>query len=335
MNDELLTRYLTGEANADEIQQVDQWLKNNGDSDNYNEGCTIIDAVEKLTPATQTKEEAWSDLLGKIDLGKEAEDYIELPFDRAENRKTSSFLRIAAIFIALLGISAVIYYLAGNNGKQLEWISANTTADKTELTLPDGSTVDLNENTKFDYPKAFAMTERRVSLNGEAYFNITRDEQKPFIITAGDAEIRVLGTTFTVSTRNGKVTVVVESGKVSLSKAGDEIAANILLPGDKGCFDPAKGTVIVSKNNDPNFLAWKTGILVFEETSLVDVISVLSQLYDKKIVMGNDNISSCKLTATYEHLTCEEIIEIMSLTMGLDVTRKGNDIILKGEGCTQ
>ena len=186
--------------------------------------------------------------------------------------------RIAAavLFAALLLVSGYeVFYKSTGSYAMLEITSTGKVLKP--FTLPDGTVVSLNSNTSLKYPKTFAGKIREVSIEGEAFFEVKPDKSKPFIIHAGKAQIKVLGTSFNVCAYPDKkmVEVIVETGKVQvLNKTPEPVSANelILVRGDKGTLVYSSNSLQKTTNQNPNFLAWKTRFLTFKAASLGEVV---------------------------------------------------------------
>jgi ferric-dicitrate binding protein FerR (iron transport regulator) len=236
----------------------------------------------------------------------------------------STFIRIAAVALVLLSLGSVAVYL-NRTGVLSKKIIVTTGNDQQNLkvSLPDGSNIYLNRNTKLSYRSNFGNPERNVSLDGEAFFEITGDPRKPFTIDAGKARIEVLGTSFNVITNNddSAVEVFVATGKVMLTNNSG--AQNMVV-------DPGYIGIISSKqserkiNKDPNYLSWNTGKLAYDGQKLENVFSDLKKIYGIDIIPSDPEILNNTLTATYENEPHEKIMRLICSTFNLDYTKDGN-----------
>ena len=236
-----------------------------------------------------------------------------------------NFLKIAAsiLVMALLGITSL--YL-GNQGYFSREITVKT-GDARSLSpvrLPDGSIISLNRNTVLSYRSHFGKSRRNVRLNGEAFFEISHDASRPFIIDAGKADIRVVGTSFNVITSNKRedVEVFVETGKVLLSdKAGSSTLE--LEPGFIGTMSNRGSEKSVNKN--PNYMSWNTGRLVYKGEKLNTVFNDLRKIYGSDIVTDDPAILENPWTTTIDVSQPEDIIILLVCnTFNLGYTKDGN-----------
>ncbi|TAL59879.1 MAG: FecR family protein, partial [Bacteroidetes bacterium] len=202
----------------------------------------------------------------------------------------STFMRVAAVAFIVLGLGSTALYL-NNTGAFSRKITLATGNDQKNLlaSLPDGSKIFLNRNTELSYRANFGKHGRNVSLTGEAFFEISPDASKPFIIEAGKASIKVVGTSFNVITKNSEcaVEVFVKTGKVILSDNSGSLSME-LDPGFVGTMDSKiSGKAL---NRDPNYLSWNTGLLVYNGQKLDVVFKDLKRVYNMDIIADDPNI---------------------------------------------
>jgi len=240
----------------------------------------------------------------------------------------------AAVLIAALllvsGYEVITNYEASS--KLLEISSARQVLNK--FILPDGTLVSLNSDTKIIYPRKFGRKNREVDIIGEAFFEVKPNKNQPFIIHAGKAQIKVVGTSFNVSAYPGKklVEVIVETGKVQvMSKMADSIKSEtlILTSGDKGTLAYSGNTLNKTTNNDPNFIAWKTHNLSFKATSLKEVIENLQNVYKVTIRLDDPRLNGLLLTAQFNNYSLDFILKVIETTFKIEVKEVDGQYILK------
>jgi ferric-dicitrate binding protein FerR (iron transport regulator) len=196
-----------------------------------------------------------------------------------------------------------------------------------EVLLSDGSTVFLNRNSSLTYPKNFRSGTRKVSLKGEAFFDIARDEEHPFIIDAGKAKIRVLGTSFNVITDNAEneVEVYVASGKVMVTSV-DGSGSLTLEPEYVGKVSGSNAKQ--ERNSNVNYLAWHTGMLSYDGERLGVVFKDLKRAYNIEIKVADPEINDFRLTSPFEQQPQDTIVKLICTTFNLRSVREGNTYIL-------
>jgi ferric-dicitrate binding protein FerR (iron transport regulator) len=251
----------------------------------------------------------------------------DVPTLISKKRNLFLFARIAALFVIVAGLTWGAFYFIGGNGPEMILASTGVFEKNVEVNLPDGSKVILNHNTRLRYPASFENGARKVELSGEAFFDIIRDQSSPFIIDAGKASIRVLGTSFNVNTSNRQeeVEVYVKSGTVMFATT-DGSDSLLLEAGFMGrtTHEGAEKLPISNKN----YLAWNTRVLIYEGTRLESVFNDLYSMYGIEISVKDSTIFDETITTVFEDLTEEELIKIISTSFGLTWTREDRVYVL-------
>jgi transmembrane sensor len=198
--------------------------------------------------------------------------------------------------------------------------------------------ITLNSGSKLNYPEKFKGSKREVSLEGEAYFDVTPDKEKPFIIHSGDANIRVLGTSFNVNAYENKdeVEVFVKEGRVLLygyDKSSGDTNSVVLAAGEKGFFNKLTSKVRKIQDESLNELFWKTKTLIFSKTELSMVVETLQKFYGVNIVLSNKELLDCRLSATFVNQPIDNIVDIIAKSFNLTITKNGTTYNLDGKGC--
>jgi transmembrane sensor len=241
--------------------------------------------------------------------------------------------RIAAVLVVGLMLTFAWIYVSHMAG--MEKVIADQ--HPVEVILEDGTEVTVNRHSKLMYRRKFNQTERKVTLSGEAWFHVSRDTTKPFIIDAGVALVEVLGTSFNVNAykRNPSVEITVESGLVALSAKKDPGDMIVIHPGSGGTYRKSQRELKLIPSPDPNTIFWKTRELIFEGSTLKEVTELLNRIYDVNIVIMNQELASCLITVTFRDQTIDAILNVLEITLDLQVTRMGDEIRLDGEGCVE
>lgn len=324
----LLAKYLNGECNQDESEQIESWIAES--ENNRKEFDSLRNMMAKTDLALKRNKfssfEAWPRVMNKA-LKKE-----EKP---KRNYRFSDLYKYAAILVVafLLGSAALYFGLKAMQADPIEIASGSTVM--TGLVLPDGTQVALNSNSILTYPDEFEGAVREVTISGEAFFDVTPNPGKPFIIHAGEAVVKVVGTSFNVNAYPGnpKVEVIVASGKVEVSQDQSAPSATqekvLLTPGEKGILTSGKKNRIVKQDNsDRNYLAWKTQSLEFNETPLHEVVDKLQQVYGVEILIQDEELNELVLTARFDQKPVEFILNVIRLTFNLQLTNENNQFIL-------
>lgn len=204
-----------------------------------------------------------------------------------------------------------------------------------ELELSDGTTVHLNSGSTLKYPVQFiASANRQVFLEGEAFFDVTKDKKHPFVVNADNLNIRVLGTHFNVSSYpEDKFTdVVLVEGSVGLYTENEKFDARkntILKPGFKGSFNKKDNRINTESVNTNSYTSWMQGQLVFKNMAFKDIEKKLERHYNVSIVNQNKKLANEKFYGTFEEEPIEKILSYFNDIQGFNYTIKNNEVLIK------
>lgn len=331
---DILGKYLNNEASANEQEAVETWV-NQSDANREDlektgqmlEHARLVYKQKYFNP-----EKGWQKVAGKA---LTDEPKIS-PHKFIRKEAMAKFYKYAAVVLIALLLGATGYYIGFRNPVHEIYSEVISPQNQVinEYILPDGSVVTLNSNSKIEFPKRFTGNIREVTLTGEAYFDVTPNPEKPFVINAGSARVEVLGTSFNVSVypENEKVEVIVESGKVQVSRKKErtpEKSDKVLLnPGEKGTFIQKENKLEKSLNTDRNYLAWKTHNLVFQETPLKEVVEYLKKVYHIDIQLENKQLNELVLTAEFNKKPVDFILNVVQITFDLNLKTENGKYIL-------
>ncbi len=332
MSDDVLVKYLLGEATAAEQDDVQDWINADAANGKYFDQFKIIwDQSKKLeAQSTISTEDAWGrfqERIGKEERGAaESGRGQEQPAGRRVPLYGLSWMKAAAVLVMLVGGGWLIYTFTGGAGSGQMLAQ---TFDKVQVyTLPDGSVVTLNKHSELSYPAHFDGNTRSVALKGEAFFNITPDKSKPFIIDAGNSSVTVVGTSFNVKTRPNFTEVIVETGIVKVDRKRQSVR---LLPGHKATVTNDIDTPITETVTDELYNYYRTNEFVCNAVPLYKVVATLNEAYNTHIVIEGNRLKTLPLSTTFRMDSLDRILDIIGETFkaNLVVEKQGGEVILK------
>ena len=198
-----------------------------------------------------------------------------------------------------------------------------------KLTLADGTQVWLNANSRFTYPTSFTGKERKVSLQGEAYFKVAHDAQHPFIVKAGDMQTRVLGTEFNVDASDAShphVTLV--EGSVSVSSVSHHMN-KVIVPGEDAALN-VQGEIKVSHVDTNDVACWRDGIELFDDVSLRDILVQMGSWYNVSVVCHDDAVLNTHLRYMYDRKQgLEEAVKMLNQISNNKIKLHNNTILVE------
>ena len=255
-------------------------------------------------------------------------------------RKLSAILtKIAAfLFIPLLAYTAWVHFdkdRMESEYAQLSEIRSNQNISvfapigtRTVVDLPDGSKAWLNAGSTLTYPALFSSHERRVHLEGEAFFKVQKSKD-PFIVQNFGPEVKVYGTEFNVNSYSNEefVTIALLEGSVSLKIDGEE---QFLTPGQVSYFNKEKQSVAIRNEDINRFICWREGKYIFRNTPLSSILRMLQRQYNVEVDLTQPELGNYRYNATFQNENLEQILDLLELSAPVNYYYRKGD--LKSDG---
>lgn len=315
--DELISRFLSGEASPEEAMMLEDWkLEAPENLAHYEQSEKTITLLgHGAAPAEIDTAKAWQKVKPLLDREKVKPLYPK-----------NTFTRIAAALIILLGIGAGLVLLFNTDPKGVSYM-----ADKQakEIQLPDGSEATVFAHSSLTADNGFGKTNRLMHLNGNASFSVVHDEAMPFVIDAGNVFIKDIGTRFTVrsSLDTDTVYVHVDEGIVLLF---DSLGSALEIKAtEHALYIRSKKQIVKNETT----VALPNTQLSFSNKPLGDVIATLNATYNTAIILQNASLKNCTITTRFEHEDLDTIISIITETLGLSYEKTATGYIIKGNTC--
>ena len=306
MEKELLHRFFDGRASVEEEKQVLDWI----DRDPANRRELL--AERRL----------FDSMLMLADPGRTTRKpkVLTLP------RWTREVLKYAAVILVIAGAGGI--YVSRMYDKFL--LTGNTitvpAGQHIDVQLPDGTKVWLNASSRLTYPETFDRRERRVTLEGEAYFEVAKNKDKRFIVCCNDLEIEALGTTFDVKGYGDdlSVTTLLAEGSVRVSNKAN---TTLLKPGEKVEYHKNKQTFTKSPISDLREIDfWRNNMLIFNSSSLAEIATTLERMYGVKVVFDSEKLKNVLFSGTIRNSSLHNVFYIISLTYPLTYKLEGDTV---------
>lgn len=324
MTKDLIIKYLNNQCSEKELQEVVQWIKINSDDqdekdrvfglwENYKEDDNVAD------------DEKFSAMFDRIQQKIESRSGKTVRLQPSSWSVLASWLTRAAA-ILLVPVLAFLMYTLSERQSDLETLA--TLADdylevfapigsRTVVQLPDGSEVHLNYGSKLKYPSVFHGETREVELEGEGYFDVAQDPDRPFVVHAGNLNIKAVGTEFNVLAYPGDAaiaTTLVE-GKVLLEKQLPSYKTESLgamQPNQHVVYNSKTGDITSSMGRVDKYVAWTEGKMIFEDTPIEQVAQKLSRMFNVDIEV-DENIRDYYYTVTFVDEPLYQILDLMTI----------------------
>lgn len=332
--DELIGKYLAGEASREEMEVVDGWRGENESNQQYfSQFQTIFARAATVRQNLQFDQDAaWNKVRARLKQthGKVVNLQPEPP---AVGSAWGILWKVAASILLV----AVVGFFAYQNLQSPDdaAVPLQMTAEKKIVTdtLPDGSEVVLNKKTQLTYAYNSRKKQHHVKLKGEAYFSMAHEAEKNFVVDVGGVFIRDIGTSFNVKAypNSNTIEVVVEEGEVIFYTETD--SGLTLKANGKGIYDKVTKKFSVDQP-EANVTAYKTRYFVFSGTTLAEVARQLNAVYDRKVIVS-EAIQGCQLTVDFDNDSLENIVDVISQTLQLKIHDTAQGILLEGTTCGQ
>jgi ferric-dicitrate binding protein FerR (iron transport regulator) len=333
----LVTRYLSRETSIDETEHLNLLLKQKrystlfnainekwakaGNRESYSEynterGLNLLTAkIRKYNTSFQWKKEVKQKYL-----------FYSQPV----------YLRIAASFVALIILTASIFFISGilkQRSDSIAWNEKRTVmGEKIIVTLLDGTRITLNADSKLKYPVRFGEESREVYLDGEAYFEVTHDAHKSFVVHTGHVSTIDLGTKFNVKAFPNEENIIVslEEGKVEVSTNESSVKKEnaVLVPTQQLIYDKEKEASRIDTFDFQKVIGWKDNILIFDDQPLSDVLISLERYFGVKFEVVNQSLARRPIKANFRNESFWTVVKVIEKATGLTYTtiRENNEL---------
>lgn len=316
---ELLNKYLQEKATDEEATRIEAWVL---DSDENRKEARQIAKLFFATRAFDRMEQRKaSSVYPKI------EQRINKDVLRVKNSKWGNlvWLSIAASLVGAVALSGVFHYATPRKFFKISDILVQTNPGvRTQVTLPDGTVVELNSGSRLSYSSDFNTTERNVSLNGEALFRVKHGLKIPFIVNSENkrSSIKVCGTTFNVQsfTKDNEFSTTLVEGDVAvmLRKNNGDVIHQNLSSGDKLAFYYLSDSLSIKKADIVTETAWTLGKLMFKRERMFNVLKRLAYHYNVEFDIADQSIYQYRFTGTFENKQLPQILEYLKISSQID-----------------
>jgi transmembrane sensor len=243
------------------------------------------------------------------------------------------YIKRIAVAAALLGILVTAGWLWFPKSRQqeVEWVETyNPKGARSSIVLPDGSKVWLAADSRLKYPRVFAAGRRDLYLEGEAFFEVTRNPQKPFIIKLKEGAVRVLGTSFDIKAykTHHEIITSVATGKVAFIPAHNTSDTFFLTPNQKSVYNSSTRKTTVLETDALADKAWIDGVLLFDALTLEEIALTLERYYGKEVVFHENRLKAYRYTGKFANSSPAEILHRLSKTRKFNYTVTDSLIVI-------
>lgn len=347
---QLLSRKIAGEATIQELDELDKLMLENEEWKNLadqflaeHKGNTEADDAE--AEAAFAAHSVKMQMSGRINESGSDNTKRIIPLRKKLSPIARWTMRVAAVLVLVIGGTIAFKYLSRHNSEAVATNEISTKKGSTsQVTLPDGTKVWLNSDSKITYAKDFGSRIREVTLTGEAYFDVLHDDKKPFVIHAGTMNITDLGTAFDVKyyPKDQTIETSLIRGKIEVTFS-DKADKYILHPNDKLVLRNNQAQITNNNTAAPKIeidnisrtqdsvvyeTAWIQSKLAFNNETLGSIANSLERRFDVTIEFKDEEVKNYTYTAIYEDESLDKILEYLSLSKHFSYTKNGKVITI-------
>ncbi len=321
---EIFERYIQNRANLDEVKRLSEWIKNNNEISAWLEqqilaSSSTMDSEVQMRMLKNIEQKIYSNAAENVSLNKQ----------RNVRFRFNQWMRVVAMFILpLLSAAGVYFFMSKHKSSTEPLIIAVERGQKANITLPDGSKVWLNSQSKLTYSADFNIEKRELDLDGEAYFEVAHNKNKPFIVRSNDMAVEALGTAFGVKAYNedNLISSILMTGKVRVKTPDGE---SILSPNERILYDKTTHKATQSKvTNATDFTGWIHNELRFENESLAEIAKTIQRVYNIEVVFASDKLKHQRYTGNINNNSLESVLNIITLTSPVSFQIKNQKVTL-------
>lgn len=322
--DQLLSQYLEKRTTESEVVELLQWVNESDENKRY--FTEQVDAFRSLQSfgVQSDVEQNWTK--------------IQQQTLQPKGRSRSLMYIVSSVVAACLLFFFLPPFFTTNTSSEIpiaivEHVSGDSIQD---VKLADGSMISLNETSKLTTPTEFVDSARNVSMEGNCYFEVAHNPEKPFRVKVNYVTVEVLGTKFTIEEDTVKkfIEVSLLEGKV---RCTDNRTGDTVILVDKMRYKFFDSIQVLSNTltlEHQNPLAWKTGVLEFHNTPLSVAVEQIEKFYDKEITFSDDNMQNCPLNAKLHKYKFEDVLTMFELAFDFSIQNDGKNVLLTGQGCS-
>ncbi len=308
---DIIISKLRGCLTVEDVISFENWLNEEDNRQLFQQLQTVWENVQnKVATYEPDLEYYWKELSARIN---QEDSQLTSPQLEVKSIPLKRFYRIVAAASILLAITfSGAYYLGRNNiSNQSAQQTYSSLTGKSKVILPDGTEVWLHSNTTLSYNANFSSNTREVNMNGEAYFSVTHDANKPFIVHSNSSSVTVHGTKFNVNSYESSQNILVSlfEGSVSMKAANNNV---MLRPGQEGYYDKSKNKLEVKEGDVEFAKSWTNDQLRFENKNLREVCKYLSKWYSVEIQVDPSISDRQSYSFTLRNESLEEITRLLS-----------------------
>lgn len=325
--EDLMIDYFSGAISETDQQHLSELLKSNREFKMRFDEMLKIRAMSYVSGIEAEKQSNYNKILEQIN---------DTPTFNSSRSWFSNFRKIAAIIALVVSVSVASFYIyrdiSSPDDAAFWYETFSPIGSQTKIILPDSTVVWLNSGTSLKYNKAYGKKNREVTLAGEGYFEVNKDESKPFYVHTDSLDVRVLGTTFNMKAYSDEANVTVNliEGSVDVSLPTSKNKGSLLMkPNEKIVFNKQTKKIESSEVDASRSSLWTTGKLCFVDATLEQISKDLERKYNVKIYIASDKVKNELFSGSLNlNLSLKEVFSYIDVDKKFSIHQTGDSILI-------
>jgi ferric-dicitrate binding protein FerR (iron transport regulator) len=262
-----------------------------------------------------------------------------LQYQKQYNKEKPKIKEISITLLSVAAVIVIVLYTPVLNpfSKRKTVVKQNNTSEVSQINLPDGNKVWLNSNSSIEYFSEAKSGNFEAIIQGEVYIEINNMQHKQYILKAFNATViaeKVASINIKAYPYKENIDINVNTGAIKVFEEGSRNGLALLVTQGNYCsVHKSQKLIYAATNNNDNYLAWKTGSLIFEDQSIATVVDILSEYFNRPIEITSESIAYCTFSGTFEKPALEIILNKIQKDLNLNVNYTGTKITISGIGC--
>ncbi|MDH5400260.1 MAG: FecR domain-containing protein [Cyclobacteriaceae bacterium] len=329
----LIARFLAGEATSSEAEFIGNWRQEEDENEKFFNQCQKIfdlDVTDTAAGDVFDTDRAWTKVRSQLENRGPSNTTKVIPLDQGNH-----FIRNRMYYLSGIAASLIIgmVWLFGLRDKTPESIMVASGPDIETVFLPDSSKVVLAAHSSVEYKNDYGQVTRKVWLEGDAYFDVVRNEQSPFEVILPQARVSVLGTAFLIESKKDQVVVSVETGKVNLAPLHSDTTGLVLVANEKGSLFTDSQQLRKEKPTSMNYMYWANHRLSYRQMPLPEIFDELSGIFGVDFNIEAEGIGNCRLSGVFRDQDIDTILKNMALSTPFEYIISANRITITQASC--
>ncbi len=330
---EIITKYFQDTATKEEEAELLEWVEESEENKQLFATLKNTWVISSLANTTQDKEalhQKFNVLLQKIEDHSEVESSV---LNYKKNHSIRKIARLAAVIVVTACITTILSYQLWNKAKPISYNQLEVPCgQQAKLTLSDGTKIWLNSKSKLIYPDHFSSSSREVELHGEGYFEVTHNQKNPFIVKTSTLKVKVLGTSFNVTSYDNdkdiKVTLV--KGSISILDSKSNLEIRKIKPNEMATYSKENHQLFIEGVETNLYSSWRKGQFKFRKLSFEEISKQLSRNYNVTIILHNKELKATTFNGSfYNYEPLEQILKVLQTNTPFNYKIQKDTIIIK------